>query len=274
MGNHETLINVYLNGAVMDKPGDESAEAVFADVFTNPSNGPKDEGPGSPTYDENVYYFDHAHARIFMLNNNYWWSKDPHRDGGNLEGYVLPEQIKWLRAEVARADNDKNIRLLFFAAQEPPFPNGGHTGDAMWYNGGDTNRDGKVDDQDIKIIENRNEMWEIIASSPKTVAFIAGDEHAYSRVRIGPFTDVGHKKKLDGSTAVFARPIWQVTSGGAGAPWYDKELDLPWSSELAAHSTQPHYAYFQVNGDRVDLAVYSQTGEQIDAVELKSASSN
>jgi hypothetical protein len=245
---------------------------VFADVFTNPENGPRDEGQGSPPYRENVYYFDHAHARIFVINNNYWWSRDPHRDGGNLEGYVLPEQMKWLRNEVAKAEEDKSVRLLFFALQEPPFPNGGHTQDAMWYNGGDTNGDGKVDDQDIKIVENRNELWEIVASSPKTAAFIAGDEHAYSRVRISDFTNVGHKKKLDGSSATFKHPVWQVTSGGAGAPWYDKELDLPWSSELAAHSTQPHYAYFLISGDSVELEVYSQTGEKIDAATLKSGS--
>jgi hypothetical protein len=269
MGNHEACIDVYQNGAILDKKGPNSAEAVFADMFTNPLNGPDNEGPETPTYKENVYTFDYGHARFFILNNNYWWSKDPHRDGGNLEGYVLPQQIEWLRREVAKANADANIKLLFFAAQEPPFPNGGHTKDAMWYKGGDTNRDGKVDGSDIKIVENRNEFWEIMASSPKSVAFISGDEHAYSRIQITRETNVGHTRKPDGTDAVFQHPLWQVTAGGAGAPWYDKELDLPWSPHLAAHSTQPHYAYFRVNGEQVVLEVYAQTGEKIDTAALR-----
>lgn len=274
MGNHEALIDKWVNGSQMDKRGDESAESVFADLFTNPENGPENEGPGSPPYRENVYYFDYGHARFFVLNNNYWWSNNPHCDGGNLEGYILPQQIDWLRRGVAKADQDERIRLLFFAAQEPPFPNGGHTGDAMWYKGGDTNGDGHVDDRDIKIVENRNEMWEIISSSPKSVAFIAGDEHAYSRLQIDDRTNVGHKRKTQGNDAVFKHPIWQVTAGGAGAPWYDKELDLPWSSALAAHSTQPHYAFFRVHGESVVLEVYSQTGEQIDSATLREMTSD
>ena len=194
---------------------------------------------------------------------------DPHKVGGNLEGHIMARQIEWLRAEVARADKDPAIRHLFFVAQEPPFPNGGHTNDAMWYRGGDTNRDRKIDADDIDIVGNRNTMWEIIAASPKTVAFITGDEHAYSRLRIDDTTPVGHKRKTDGTDATFRHPVWQVTAGGAGAPWYDKELDLPWSVALAAHSTQPHYAWFDVEDGRVKLEVYSQTGQLIDAVVLK-----
>ncbi|MDK2971948.1 MAG: hypothetical protein PWP23_1703 [Candidatus Sumerlaeota bacterium] len=277
MGNHEALINSWLvdgKRISIDKPGAESAEAVFAEAFVNPVNGPANEGEGSPSYDENVYFFDWGHARIFMLNNNYWWSSDPHNCGGNLEGGLLANQMTWLREQVAAADADPEVSLLFFAAQEPPFPNGGHTRDAMWYRGGDTNRDGVIDDADVDIVEMRNEMWEIIAASPKTVAFITGDEHAYSRLIVTPETNVGHKRLPDGSEAVFQHTVWQVTSGGAGAPWYDKELNLPWSPWLKAHSTQPHYAYFRVNGDNVELEVYSQTGERIDTAVLRSGGRN
>jgi hypothetical protein len=269
MGNHEALLDVWANGAVLDKSGADSAEAVFADLFSNPRNGPENEGDGTPPYAENVYYFDRAGARFFVLNNNYWYSANPHRDGGNLEGYFLPRQIDWLREQIAKADRDPGVNTLFFVAQEPPFPNGGHTGDAMWYRGGDTNKDGKVDKADVDIVENRNVVWELISSSPKSVAFITGDEHAYSRILIRPDTPVGHKRKPNGGVAVFRHQVWQITTGGAGAPWYDKELDLPWSGELAAHSTQPHYAMFEVVGERVNLAAYGQTGEKIDSCQLR-----
>ncbi|MDX1971967.1 MAG: metallophosphoesterase [Candidatus Sumerlaeia bacterium] len=273
MGNHEALIDTWKSesrgGISLDKQGEESAEAAFARAFVNPLNGPENEGSGTPTYKENVYFFDHGNARFFMLNNNYWWSSNPHQYGGNLEGYMLPTQIAWLREQVTLADADPAITHLFFAAQEPIFPNGGHTGDAMWYNGGDTNRDGAVDASDINIVENRNELWEIVSGSPKTAAFITGDEHAYSRTLIEPTTPVGHKRKPDGTEAVFLYPVMHVTSGGAGAPWYDVELDLPWTPSLKAHSTQPHYAFFKVDGGTVELEVYSQTGQRIDSVLIK-----
>jgi hypothetical protein len=177
--------------------------------------------------------------------------------------------MRWLREQVAAAEADPGIRHLFFAAQEPPFPNGGHTQDAMWYRGGDTNRDGKVDEADIDIVGNRNTLWEIVAGSAKTVAFITGDEHAYSRLLVRPETPVGHRRNLEGREVVFRHPVWQVTSGGAGAPWYDKELDLPWSGDLKAHSTQPHYALFRIDGAAVKLEVYAQTGQRIDAAVLR-----
>lgn len=279
MGNHESLVDAWRtpHGRVFyaDKGGDDGAEAVFGRTFVTPRNGPADEGAGTPGYAGNVYRFDHGAVRVFVLNNNYWWCSDPHRFGGNLEGFVMAKQMEWLRAEVAAADADPAIAHLFFAAQEPPFPNGGHTIDAMWYRskkpgeGGDTDRDGDVDASDVDIVGNRNEMWEIVASSEKSVAFICGDEHAYSRVLIRPETPIGKRAKSDGKDARFAHAVWQVTSGGAGAPWYDKELDLPWSGELAAHSTLPHCALFRVDGARVALEVLSETGQVLDSVNLR-----
>jgi hypothetical protein len=273
MGNHETLLDSFDDGSryglSFDKQGDESAEALFARMFCNPANGPANEGEGTPTYSENVYSFDHGNARFLVLNNNYWWSSNPHDFGGNLEGYILPAQMAWLREQVAAADADPSVAHLFFAAQEPPFPNGGHTRDAMWYRGGDTNRNGSINPADLPIVENRNEMWSIIAASPKSVAFITGDEHAYSRLMIDQTTNVGHLRGPDGADVAFPNPVWQVTSGGAGAPYYDKELDLPWSPQLRAHSTQPHYAFFRVDGADVVLEAYAQTGQRIDSVVLR-----
>ncbi len=273
MGNHESLLDIFdLDGKRLsvDKASPSSTEDLFAQLFWNPENGPKDEGPGSPPYLRNVYFFDYAGARFIVLNNDYWYCSNPHRYGGCLDGYVLPQQMNWLRERVAEASRNATLHSIFYLIHKPPFPNGGHTADAMWYKGGDTNRDGKVDDSDIPIIECRNTLWEIVASTPKSVALITGDEHAYCRLLITDSTPVGPKRKLDGETAVFRHPVWQITAGGAGAPWYDRETHLPWSREVRAHSTQPHYALFEVKPANVNLTVVSQTGQVIDRVPLRS----
>jgi hypothetical protein len=278
IGNHEALLDTFDDGSryglSFDKQGADSAEVVFGDAFCNPDNGPESEGAGTPSYRENVYSFDHGNSRFFMLNNNYWWSSDPHGYGGNLEGYFLPAQLKWLRERVAEADQDPKIKHLFFAAQEPIFPNGGHVDDAMWYNGGDTNGDGKIDVADVPIVENRNEIWEIVAGSPKSVAFITGDEHAYCRLIVAKDTNVGHKRKTDGTEANFKYPVWQITSGGAGAPWYDQDKSLPWTPFVKKHSTQPHYAFFRVDGDNVTVEAYSETGQRIDQAAIRKGGAN
>jgi hypothetical protein len=273
MGNHDYPIDRFddgsRSGVRLDKLGDASAEAVFARAFVNPTDGAEPEADGAPPYVENVYSFRRGNALFIVLNTNYWYSSDPARHGGNLEGYVLPRQIEWLRARIAAADGDSQITHVFVFAHEPPFPHGYHAGDAMWHDGGDTNGDGKVDGRDVAIVENRNTLWSIVASSPKSVALVAGDEHAYARILIDDTLPAGHKRGLDGREVRFAHPVWHVTSGGAGAPFYDRRTDLPWSARLETYSIQPHVALFRIDGARVDLEAVSATGQVIDTARLR-----
>jgi len=56
MGNHEACLDVIRfagGGLTVDKEGDDSIEAIFARTFVHPTNGPTDEGPGSPPYPAN-----------------------------------------------------------------------------------------------------------------------------------------------------------------------------------------------------------------------------
>jgi hypothetical protein len=273
MGNHDYAIDRIDDGSAsglrFDKAGGDSGEAVFARTFVNPTDGPEPEADGAPTYRENVYSFRRGNALFIVLNNNYWSSSDPVGHGGNLEGHVLPRQIEWLRARMAAADSDSQIAHVFVFAHEPPFPHGYHAGDAMWHDGGDSNGDGAVDGRDVPIVESRNTLWSIVASSKKTVAFIAGDEHAYARILVDDTLPVGHKRGLGGHEVRFVNPVWQVTSGGAGAPFYDRRADLPWSTRLAAYSIQPHVSLFTIDGSRVDLEAVSATGQVIDRARLR-----
>ncbi len=273
MGNHDYVIDRFddgsRSGVRFDKAGDDSSEALFARAFVNPTDGPEPEAEGAPSYIENVYSFRRGNALFVVLNNNYWFSSDPVRYGGNLEGGVLPRQLEWLRSRLVAADSDSQIAHVFVFAHEPPFPHGYHAGDAMWHDGGDTNGDGRVDRSDVPVVESRNTLWSIVASSAKTVAFVTGDEHAYARILVDESTPVGHKRGVDGRPVRFANPVWQVTSGGAGAPFYDRRTDLPWSGSLATYSIQPHVSLFRIDGARVDLEVVSATGQVIDQARLR-----
>jgi hypothetical protein len=126
VGNHEALMDVYEDGSTygicFDKPDGtntntdtdtdtdntntdagtdtstsigNSAEAVFAEEFVNPRDSfPQPENDSSPSYTENAYYFDYANSRFIVLNTNYWYSSHPVDYGGNLEGYVMDNQLQ------------------------------------------------------------------------------------------------------------------------------------------------------------------------------------
>lgn len=259
MGNHDVVIDQYDDGSKwgirFDKRGANSSEQIFADAFVNPTNGPEPEVSGAPTYLENVYYIDYGNSRFVVMNNNYWWADRPEEYGGNLEGYVLDDQMAWLRKVFAEAASKPSIRHLFLFAQEPMFPGSGHTKDAMWYHGGIPEKNYGVDR--TYVVERRDEIWQIFVETGKAVAGFFGDEHGYCRTLITPEIN-----------PQFAHPVWHIVSAGAGAPYYSQDKDVPWASEVRAFSTQLNYALVKVDGKRVAIEVYSFTGELIDGAVL------
>jgi hypothetical protein len=288
MGNHETLSNVFDDGSrygiALDKwpYASDSAEAVFADEFWNPRNGPQPDDPRRPPYRENVYAFQYGPALFLACNNNYWWSRnDKVPDyGGSPEGYILDDQLRWIEEQLARAEQDPNILYLFIYLQEPVFPAGGHTGDAMWWNGDNRVRayskgpDGKPAAAAAGIIEVRNRLWSALSRSTKVAALLTGDEHVYYRTRIDSRTPVGiypgddtdGDGKLDRTSPnpEFEHPVWQITAGNAGAPYYARTA-TPWA--VSRHSSQAGYVLIRADREKASLFAYSLNGQLIDHVE-------
>ncbi|VUT24019.1 MAG: Calcineurin-like phosphoesterase [Candidatus Methanolliviera sp. GoM_asphalt] len=259
MGNHEALMDAYDN-IEFDKVDDDeskSAERVFAEEFVNPHNGPEAEDSmngTAPTYDENVYYFDYANTRIISFNTNYGWCSNPEEYGGNLEGYVMDGQLEWIKEVLDDAKANSEIKHIFMFAHEPAFPNGGHLGDAQWYSG-----------KKPYVIDRRDELWEAISNSGKVVAVFFGHEHNYSRMLIDGRTPV----YLDGSSNQnFKYPVWQIVSGGAGAPFYAQQK-APWTKNVRYFYPGKNYCLIEVNGERASLKVLGDSGEVIDECPLK-----
>jgi len=284
MGNHEALLKVF--GEIrMDKwpYASDSAEAVFAEQFWNPLNGPETSDPRRPTYKENVYSFQYGPVLSLGYNNNYWWTTNEQcrEVGGSPEGYLMEDQLAWIEQTLAKAEENPSIKYIVMYAQEPVFPCGGHVKDCMWWNGDNglrawTYRDDKLVAESLGMIEVRNRFWAAIARSSKVAVVLSGDEHAYYRLRVDNATPVGvmarddlnQNNKLDDQrispNPAFVHPTWHVTAGTAGAPYYARE-ETPWTPTVL--SSQAGYCLFRATAEKISMSFYAMTGQVIDHVD-------
>ncbi len=299
MGNHESLLRKFVGNIRLDRwPYDtESAEAVFAQTFCHPENGPVPSDPRRPTYKENVYSFQYGCTKLIAFNNNYWVSYNETGYGGCPEGYILPDQMEWLENELNSAEQDPRVKYVLLYAQEPIFPNGGHLADSMWYNGDNRKRayfvkDNKVIPAEDGIVILRNKFVRMIARHKKVAAVLGSDEHAYHRTFIDRTVPIGNfpkddrnlSGKIDIDIGETASPLtdlengtWYVVGGGGGAPYYSEE-DTPWNQHWKDKKTpktnmtgfyfssQENLLIFDATAEKISLKVYNPNGEIIDEI--------
>lgn len=288
-GNHEALVSAFNDGTKYGKAVDKfpfstnSAERVFANSFVHPKNGPESEDGSKydpdehnidfPSYKETVYHYVYDNTAMIVLNSNYLYTPEHSIIpiiGGNVHGYIMDNQLQWLKETIKMFDKDKNIDHVFVTIHTPAFPNGGHAGDDMWYDGNDSIRpfiNGQPVDKGI--LERRDEFLNIIVNkSDKVVALLCGDEHNYSRMRIDNNTPM-YPENYKGKKLKFKRSFWQMTNGSAGAPYYGQQV-LPWSSSVEMFSTQYALMLFDIDGDKVSLRVINpDTFDVIEEVKLR-----
>jgi len=302
MGNHESLLHVFKMPSggqmVIDRwPYDtESAEAVFADEFINPTNGPRPSDPRRPPYAESVYTFQFGMVRVLAMNNNYWYSNNPKVAGGSPEGYIFDDQLRWIEHWLDDAERDPTVKYVVLYAQEPVFPCGGHASDAMWYDGDNkvrpfTYTDGKLQPAAQGMLDVRNRLARAVGRSSKVAAVLCSDEHSYYRVLIDREVPVGDPRRDDrngdgeiewqgGEPASplvdLKRPVWYLTSGGGGAPYYAEEqtpwTNYWWSQEKSGrdprdgfyYSSQENLILFHATEERISVEVVNPYGERID----------
>ncbi len=305
MGNHEQVgdyfkiswpemepITIYTNRA-----GEESGEALFGSQFVNPRGSiygfgppePEDQWPGvgedlgnkltpwglpqskGPSYVENVYSFNYDNLHFVSFNTNYWHTGVYYGTaekvnqaleivGGNREGYIMNHQLTWLRRDLEAAGKDEDIDWIVLFTHEPAFPNGGHLGDAMFWGRAERGHEGGLNDPTIPsgdVIDMRDRFWTLISSHPKVIAVFFGDEHNYSRTYID-----------DSVHPDYRHPVWQITSGGAGAPFYGQDLSVPWIGQVKKFTSVPHYCLVRVQGREVQLEVWTRSGRLVEQVVL------
>ena len=273
--------------------GENSAEAIFAKEFVNPQGShyglgiPKPENKGSsnmggadvgPSYLENVYSFTYSRIHFISLNSNYWSTgyrnlsafgqKSQDKTainlalkhlGGNREGYIMANQMEWLKQELDAAQKDLNVDWVFIILHEPPFPNGGHVKDAMYWGVPGEGGTGGYNDKTVPmgdVLDMRNRFWKIVSSKSKVLAVLCGDEHNYSRTLIDSSINPD-----------FQYPVWQVISGGCGAPYYVQDKSVPWVDKVKAFAIDKHFCLFSVDGKRVGLEVYNDSSQLLDTID-------
>ncbi|MCP5046899.1 MAG: metallophosphoesterase family protein [bacterium] len=312
IGNHEAILRAFSKGRssflVLDRwPYEtESTEAVFAEQFVNPQNGPVPSDSRRPTYKENVYSFQYGRVRFISFNNNYWVARNlfvreaTYRTGGAPEGYMMEDQLEWIQKELDDAEKDRNTKYIVMYAQEPVFPNGGHVTDSMWYKGDNKIRaytysesSGKLEPEKEGIIEVRNRLVTMIANNKKVAVVLGSDEHSYHKVLIDKNVPIG-VPAIDGMDKVCGEggtcsplkdleyPTWYLVCGGGGAPYYSVEK-TPWNSywqnfsgTMPDHtskrgcfyySSQENVFIFKADEAKISLIVYNPYGEVLDSFE-------
>ncbi len=290
MGNHEVIEFVWDDNTEYGLTCDrfpfatDSAEAVFADVFVNPENGPLSEdgsffdpNPSKdgdfPPYKENVYYYTWDNVAMVVLNSQYLYSPSlPHNEtvGGNLWGYIMDNQLEWLKSSLSTLQADANIDHIFVTHHTPAFPNGGHVEhyNSMWMKGENLTPiiNGtpaqKFLDDGKGSLDRRDEFIRTLLSHSKVKAILVGDEHNYSRLLIKPGMPVYDKEGYrPNNPLTITRNLWHITVGSAGAPYYAAE-PAPWNQNypqnteyLKFFSAQHAVAFFHVHGPSLMLEV-------------------
>jgi hypothetical protein len=289
MGNHESVMHYWGlptgDFYAIDKfPYDQfSAEKLFAENFVMPQNGPESE-EGSiydpskkdtdfPSYKENVYSYVYDNVAMVVLNSNYWYAPSTSFvtvTGGNIHGYVMDNQMLWLKNKIEELEKNQDIDHVFVTIHTPFFPNGGHVNDDMWYGGTNDMRpiiNGKPVEKGI--IERRDDLLEILINgSTKVVALLTGDEHNYCKTHITPETNLyptgWDKPKLERK-----RSIYQINNGAAGAPYYAQEV-TPWTPYTTNFTTQNALVFFHVDGDKIRMEVLNpDTLDKVDELDLR-----
>lgn len=289
-GNHEALGQIFRDkdgrwAAFVDGfPFDtHSAEANFARAFVHPENGPDAEDGGAlapeltaadfPSYRETVFFYTYDNVAMVVLNSNYWYAPLIQREpstGGNLHGYLMDRQLQWLEQTLQQLELDPAVDHVFITFHTPCFPNGGHMGDDMWYNGNNARRPtlaGKAVPEGI--IERRDRLLDLLINkSSKTLAILCGDEHNYNRLLLTDSVNI-YPDGWDKARLKVSRPIWQVTNGAAGAPYYAQESG-PWSAHTQMFTVQHALCLFDINGPRVTMRVLNPDAlNVIDEVQMR-----
>ncbi|MEN8250319.1 MAG: metallophosphoesterase [Bacteroidota bacterium] len=221
-----------------------------------------------------VFHYTYGNVAMIVLNSDYFYApsiKNNPSTGGNLHGYLMDNQLKWLEKTLLQLENDVTIDHIFVTHHTPIFPNGGHVHDDMWYNGSNKPRP-TIAGVPVKkgILERRDEYLDLLINkSSKVIATMTGDEHNYNKVKVTPDVNI-YPDNYDLPKLKRSRTLWQINNGSAGAPYYAQDKSTPWTKALSGFTTQQALVLVYVAGKEVRVEVMNpDTLEMIDEYVLR-----
>jgi hypothetical protein len=205
-----------------------AVERIFAEEFVAFTNGPE-PAAGSPPYEELVYSFDYGNTHFAVV-----------RTIGDTAGTVDVRQQAWLEKDLAAA-RERGMGHLFVVGHAPGFPC------AQADMGGG---------EDEEVNARRTAFWQLL-STAGVRAYLCAGGGSYARLLVD-------EKLVPG----MSEAVWQIASGGAGAPFALEKTGVPWAGRIAAFTPQRHVCLYEVTGARVTLTVVDETGGTIERVDL------
>ena len=163
----------------------------------------------------------------------------------------------------------------------------------MWYEGDNNVRAYAYNGEELVpeekgILEVRDQFATMLSGYDKVAAVMTGDEHGYSRVLVDSDVPVGDITKDDkngdgviseeegySTLSSLENPVWYISAGGAGAPFYAEEF-TPWQEYWNEqddpligfkYSSQEHTVVFDVTDEGIAMEAYSIYGEPIDRID-------
>ncbi|HOE63343.1 MAG TPA: metallophosphoesterase family protein [Candidatus Sumerlaeota bacterium] len=212
------------------------AEDVWRSALPMPSNGPT-SGPGLPPYLGNVYYFTYGGAFFGVLNSAYYFVKQPTAREAGSAATIDEIQRKWFHSAL---ESNKKAKLHFAFWNAPAFP-------CSLYYGNSLDRLPEVRDAVLNILDAYN-----------VDVIFNGREHNYSRLLINESFKPGMKGG-----------IWQINTGGAGAPPHPPNPEIPWARFINAFKSDYHWILCEVCGRNAHFWVFNENGRVIDEFKIK-----
>lgn len=177
-------------------------------------------------YHRTSYYFDVGDTRFFMLNSNHPGEK--HKITGN--------QLTWLKNNI-----DPEKKHTIFLMHEPPYPTGAEAGNSL-----------------DSYPASRDEFWQVVDETPGAIVF-CGHEHNYSRRLI----DSSFNEKIGKKSYEFRNEIFQIITGGFGAPLYTKYTSK--KNMIIPPIPQYHFTVVDIDANGVSIQAINMDGEIIDS---------
>jgi len=179
-------------------------------------------------YGRSVYYYDYTNCKIPV---RFIMLNSDHTNEASI---ISPNQRAWLEARLQEATNLGYHKIVFF--HQPAYPTGHHLGSSLDANPAD-----------------RDALWQIIDKYNVEVVF-CGHEHNYSR------------RHITSSGSNFCNTIYQVITGGAGAPLNSTYLDA--SGVDIPPTPVYHYVIGTVDSNIIYFTIYDIDNAIIDKFQV------